>query len=340
MDLVTVNRNDDSISLFVGKGDGSFYAARNIALKDGRFLTDAPQDMGVGPTSVAIGDLNKDGYPDMVVTRCLDHCTKGSFVFLYGKGNGEFYPPAHKMGGVAPYNLTLADLNEDGYPDLVSSDYPSSELLVLLSDGKGKFEEPYSYPTGRKPISLEISDLDRDGYLDVVSSDHGDLGSTIYYGESGGRLGRRQFYRTATLPYSIALGDMNHDGLPDLVVAHSTPEGKISIHLGDGEGNFKNSDELEVGNPLIFVALADFDKDGNLDVITTNVNEQYAVVYFGLEDGILDRNFIRIPSENKIYSLALGDFNSDGFIDLASVDFEKGTLFIALGKRYRRPKEH
>src|SRR5215204_3380356 len=114
--------------------------------------------------SAAIGDLNGDGFSDLVVVN-----SDRTFVsVMLGTGTGEFELPARYETGSLPYSVALGDLNEDGILDLATANYASNSVTVLLGAGTGAFGARTDYATGNAPTSVALRDLNGDGHLDLA----------------------------------------------------------------------------------------------------------------------------------------------------------------------------
>src|SRR5262249_35883444 len=115
---------------------------------------------GFEATAIAIGDLNCDRHLDIVVGHhcssfdaCLDASTVG---LLLGNGDGTFRPAVTYSSGVAGIaSLAIADVNDDGKPDLIvlgcgadCFNPPNSRVAILLGNGDGTFQPPVTYDTG------------------------------------------------------------------------------------------------------------------------------------------------------------------------------------------------
>ena len=100
-----------------------------------------------GPHSVAIGDVNGDGRPDLVTAN------RGSddVSVLLGDGDGTFRPQTDFAAGGSPYAVAIGDVNGDGRPDLVTANYGSGDVSVLLGNGDGTFRPPTDFAAGGQP---------------------------------------------------------------------------------------------------------------------------------------------------------------------------------------------
>ena len=121
-DLAITNRNDSTVTIYLGNGDGTFRQKAVIP------------HIYYGQT-IAVADFNSDGITDLVV----GNTTWGAVTILLGNGNGTFHEASAYSTGVMPGALAVADLNGDGIPDLAVADYGSTVLSIFLGNGDGTF---------------------------------------------------------------------------------------------------------------------------------------------------------------------------------------------------------
>src|SRR5439155_11712453 len=150
------NNFANTVSVPLGNGDGSFGAKTDFGT-------------GSGPNSVAIGDLNGDGKPDLAVA----NGSSNTVSVLLGNGNGSFGARTDYGTGSAPRSVAIGDLNGDGKPDLAvanTGSYPGYDgtVSVLLGNGNGSFGAKTNFGTGSKPFSVAIGDVNGDGRPDLA----------------------------------------------------------------------------------------------------------------------------------------------------------------------------
>ncbi|MBD2682122.1 MULTISPECIES: DUF4347 domain-containing protein [Nostoc] len=136
-------------------------------------------------------------------------------------------------------------------------------------------------------------------------------------------------------PYSIVVGDFDKDGNIDLVTANKSSQ-SVSVLLGKGDNTFKPASTFSTvgfnGLSPSSVAVADFNKDGKLDLVTANSLSNNISVLFGKGDGSFQTavNFA-LQSALAPISIAVGDFNKDGKSDIVTVNNSSQNISVLLG---------
>jgi hypothetical protein len=184
---------------------------------------------GDAPLAIAVGDLNHDGIPDLVVANNgADELPYDyNISVLLGKGDGTFGRPTRYYAGVRPTDLAMADFNGDGNLDMavVPTD-GKNRIIVLLGNGDGTFGPAKSYRAGASPHAIAIADFNGDGKLDLAVAT---AGVSILLGNGDGTFQPPVKFRVEGGPTGLVTADFNHDGKPDL--ATLTGDSGITVLL-------------------------------------------------------------------------------------------------------------
>ena len=313
-DLVTANYSGGTgdVSVLLGAGDGTFQPQALFAA-------------GSGPASVAIGDVNGDGRPDLVTA----NNGSGDVSVLLGAGDGTFRPQARPMAGRSPFLVAIGDVNGDGRPDLVTANFGYNNVSVLLGAGDGTFRPQAPFPAGSEPTSVAIGDVNGDGRPDLVTANYGSGDVSVLLGNGDGTFRPPTDFAAGGSPYSVAIGDVNGDGRPDLVTANSA-SGDVSVLLGIGDGTFRPQARFAVGGTPTSVAIGDLSGDRIPDLVTANAGSGDVSVLLGNGDGTF-RPPTDFAAGGSPYSVAIGDVNRDGQPDLVTANYGSGDVSVLLG---------
>ena len=235
--------------------------------------------------------------------------------------------------GTAPGSVEIADLNNDGKPDIVVANEQSNNVTILLGDGKGGFAEAKGspFPAGHDPNDIAIGDFNRDGKLDLAFANHEQKYLTVLLGDGQGGLtpAPNSPFAVEVRPHThgVASGDLNGDGNLDLVT-ESWGNDQVAVLFGDGKGSFNTSGTfLDVGKmPYQRVRVGDINGDGKSDIITTNLEGDNVTILLGDGKGGFKQSAgSPFPCGDSPFNFAIGDVNGDGKPDLAIVNSPSST---------------
>jgi len=287
LDLVV---SDGLVSAYtlLGNGDGTFTNIGWSEISGHDLLIDL----------LAIGDIDQDGYPDVVVA---DAGSPGSTtaVISWAKAlpTGYFFwESPDVLAPLFQHGLVVADFNNDGWPDAaiaadtcISSCGGSNSVVAVFTNTQAY--PPYTqrglintanYSTPNGVSGLVSGDFNGDGKLDLIVGITGSIGSPlqamgILLGNGDGTFRNLTQVGIGGVPSALAAADFNGDGALDVVIA--TNNG-TSVLLGNGDGSFQNHvDFAGASGSHTSVATGDFNGDGKPDFVVVNANNSSISVF-------------------------------------------------------------
>jgi hypothetical protein len=210
LDIVAGGYNQVTVLLNKGPGSqpGFFSVAQTYNLPGYGYTA-------LAPSSVAVGDFNSDGKPDIVATEYYGGTV--NVLLNKGDGTGTFEAgQAYAVGGL-PTSVAVGDFNSDGQPDLAVTVVPSAtgntygvSVLPNLGNGTGAFAAARTYTVGGG-ASIAVGDFNHDGKLDIVTTG---AEMDVLLNNGDGTFGPAQ--KVGPAGSSVVVADFNADGFPDL----------------------------------------------------------------------------------------------------------------------------
>ena len=287
-----------------------------------------------GPNSVAVGDFNGDGIPDLAVVNGL----KATISILSGNGDGTFTAVFETpvLAGT-PDGIAVADFNSDGCPDLAVGNTLNNKLTVFLGHCDGTFTSASTSPSaGSAPLSVATGDFNGDGIPDLAAANYLGNTLTILLGNGDGTFKAAPVSPTVgENTEAIGVGDFNGDGKADLAVASN---GTVAVLLGNGDGTFAAGGTATIASWAVSIAVGDFNGDGKPDLAVGNGDNvsgssTTVAIFLGNGDGTLTAAKSNPEVSGGAIGMVLGDFNQDGIPDLAVPDDNYvGAVTVLLGK--------
>lgn len=331
LDLATANENNGTISILMGKGDGTFAPSVNYP-----FLSGTTTSI----ECVLAADFDGDHNADLAVVDTFNSTVS----ILFGKGDGTFQAPESYPVGFNPLAGAVADLNRDGFPDLVVANSNDGTVSVLLNKSNGTFQNHVDYGTAGANF-VAVGDFNRDGLMDVAVTNAGYPSGvvTVLLGNPDGTLAKTTSYSTTSAPFlasGIAAANLTTNGKLDLITSNpgvfsqsAGYVGQITVLRGNGDGTFQSPTSFPGGGGNM--AIADLNGDGTPDLVipgpqNENLLGTTVAVFLGNGDGTFQPGNDYATSTGPI-AVATGDFNGDGKTDLAVVNYGSATVSILLG---------
>ena len=322
LDLVSASVASATVQL--GVGDGTFGTAVSYAMESS------------GTDAVTLNDVNDDGIMD-IVTSGYSGATARATIRL-GSGDGTFGAAlSYQMSGGEAFGLNLADLNNDGFLDIVTAGSGSGATTsIRLGTGNGTFGGIVSYSTvGSFGLEVGIADFNNDSILDLVTLTNNTGGFVSYrQGVGNGTFGASTVLSmNSTGDSGMTVADVNGDGIPDILSSGYAGGGSVAIRFGQSNGTFSNVLSLGFnagyGNGL---TTGDLNGDGILDIIVAASDGGSAsqISYrLGQGGGTFGAAIsVATNAGSSAFGITAGDFNGDGVQDISTIAFGGGGVAV------------
>jgi hypothetical protein len=327
--------NDGDLDLVVGNNLQTNRAYANNGTSD-PFGGVTGIDIGAdtyATTSIALGDVNNDGYLDIVEgnynqTNRLYFNNQINANLSFSSGGAAYIDISSDTDST--FDIALGDIDNDGDLDLVAGNAGQANRFYLNNGTSNPFDGVSGSDVGTdtdNTFAIALGDVDNDGDLDLVAGNHGTnrlylnggASSNLFYGVSGNDIG---FGADTTV--SIALEDIDKDGDLDCIAGNTNQINRLYLNNGTAD-LFNGVSGIGIGSrskATYAIALGDMDNDGDMDLVTGN-HGQTNMLYFNKStwssfNGIAgyDIGHYADYQSNSTQSIVLGDIDNDGDLDL------------------------
>lgn len=283
LDIVVTNNGSASVSVFRN-------TATSGAINSGSFAARADFTTGTSPQSVAIGDIDGDGKPEIIVANAgsangisvLQNTSSGTISFAAKVD----FATSSTAGSVNSSVVALGDIDGDGKTDIAVTNFGGGNVSVFRNTSvsgtinSGSLAAKVDFTAGALPVGLAIADIDGDGKPDMVVTSFAGATIGIFHNTAGsGTITSGSFAAMVTFgslaqPFSVSVGDIDGDGRPDIAVGYNNNQ--VSVYRNTAFPGFITSSSLAAevdfpaGGGARQVAIGDLDLDGLPDLISAN----------------------------------------------------------------------
>lgn len=281
----------------------------------------------VGGVQAMVDDLNQDGYYDITFCNYRNGDDYSVNSYIYWGDASHSYSNKTELATNAPRGSAAADLNGDGYRDIVFANNVSSTSYIYWGDAGYTYSSRTDLSVS-EAFSTSIADLNGDNHPDIVFASH-DSFSYIYWGADTSPYTTSTRLQTYTATDS-SIADLNKDGHLDLVF--SSYENASRVIWGDPSASY--SDMTIISHSLNYGAygnsVADLDNDGYMDIVLSNRStDGWSSIYWG--DASYDYT-TRTPLDTEYaHGNTVADVNGDGHLDILFANFDDVGTYIYLG---------
>lgn len=296
------------------------------------------------PIDIDLGDFNKDGLFDYVVSQKYLNLSTGALILAIKQNDGN-YNVSIIEDSIRTDQSAVADFDNDGNLDIVSVGFNRNDVSIYWNDGSLNFSKQPIADSVIQVQLVEIDDIDDDGDTDILYGGGGLNGFRLLYNNGAGIFDSSKTLFLNNGQYSNAkrgmtIADVNNDGIKDIVAFSGVGFG--GMYFLDGSQNFESSiidiDGIDLGGDII---IYDFDQNGLNDIIRQNGGDNYlSILYQDTELNfrveLLEQNW----DNQGPGQMSIGDLDGDGDIDLVfpengNVDGDLSWFENINGKLYR-----
>jgi type II secretory pathway component GspD/PulD (secretin) len=311
LDLAVANEGDNTVSILLGNGDGTFQTPITVPT-------------GLAPDAIVTGDFNGDGKLDMAVA----NFTGNSISVLLGNGDGTFAPAPTITGINSPVAMVTGDFRNLGRVDLAVLDQADGLVSVFLGNGNGTFVNKIDTSVGMIPSALVTGDFNADGELDLAVTNAGSNSVSVLLGNGNGTFFRRVDVGTGNGPSAVAAADFNGDGRLDLAVTNKI-DNTLSIFLGNGDGTFGAATSFTTDAGPAALLSGNFASSSFPDLIVACESANTLDVFLALGNASFATP-LSVPTGNSPVAEATGDFLGTGLLDVAVANEASNTVSVIL----------
>lgn len=277
---------------------------------------------------VASADFDGDGRVDLVSG---DLASANVHVLLNTTEPGQSLPHFTQAQAFAAQlgarDVATADVNGDGYTDVVTANATTSQVAVVPGLGDGQLGAAGLYAVGSDPQTVVVRDLNGDGWPDIATGNAGGNSVSVLLNDGTGAFGAAQTIGAGGTVSSIDAADTDGDGDVDLIVTVESLDVVVTF-VNDGSGSFALGELVFVGDQPKWVIAADVDSDGDTDLAVAERGPDTVRILLR-QGGVFVTGSV-VTVDDPIM-LARGDMDNDGIADLVVLQGATGQISVLRG---------
>ena len=304
-DLVINDKDDDRVYILKNNGNSTFTVTDTLITGD-------------NPNSLAVGDLNNDNRPDILVGYGYGTSSNDSISFFMNNGTGLFGNRSSLFilsFATNQRELAIDKINSDNFGDIIAHEV--TELGIWLNNGSQVFTHQPTVFVGAYSTQIVTADFNGDNKKDLAVGDYNGQRVCVALGNGNGTFQNYVAYSAGGRCNHILLSDFDADGRADLISSNLQPDGNIAFLKGQTDGSF-GSYSLRTGQRPSAIAVGLVNNDAFEDIVVVHDQQKTISTMLGNADGTF-QNTIYDTAFWSMSSIELGDFNNDGKSDVVAV---------------------
>ncbi|MBN8555350.1 MAG: VCBS repeat-containing protein [Deltaproteobacteria bacterium] len=311
-------------SIFSATSSTTYYGTGSVTAKN-------DVSMGSAPAITKLGDINGDGYADMVTLDVVDD----TISIALGVGDGTFQSRFTVAADQNATDLAVADFNNDGKYDFVTANGSSNTISVYKNTSSTTSVSASSFlitnsTTEGNAVGVAVGDFNGDGYKDIATIDTGANSYVSSFQNTGvGSFGARTTFSVAAfVGQSITAGNLNNDSRDDIVIGgRAANRGNYKTYTSNGDKTFTlkatqvldSTGSATASANVSSIILSDVNNNGNVDILSyldQGVNHTGIFRSLGNGDGTIAAASKVVALFNSTGGLGVTDITGDGYVDI------------------------
>ena len=338
--IADIDGNNKTDVFIANSSSNNISTLRNISsLNFNAFASTENHNVGTQPLGICYGDIDGDGKQDLAA---VNYASNTVSVFRNMSSEGVIYyaPKIDFVTGSNPRNIFIQDINADGKPEIMVSNFGSNTFSVLRNTSSGtgviSFASQISFATGNGPAGIFVLDMDGDNKADLAVTNLQSNSVSIFRNTSLNSstisFDPKIDFATGSQPVSIFVNDLDNDSKPDIVVSNNGSSTVSILRNLSSEGNllFASKIDIVTGQGPFSVTVADLNGDNKPDIATSNVFDgTVSVLRNTSTTGAVNfASKIDYSSGNGPRSISAGDIDGDGRPDLITANSVDNTVSV------------